>query len=470
MKGSIRSFFTNILHAVSVNVIRLFISVVLTLLLPKILGVEAYSYWQLYLFYLMYLVYSSLGWCEGLYLKYGGKSYDELEPRDIAGQFWALTVYQIVFCGVMTLIVMLVVSDEYKRLILPLALMSAFFEILRYGLQMILQATNRIKMYARVAGLERILFFVFVVGCLVAGARDFRFFIGAEICARILSLGYVLVKCRDIVFVRLPAVKTILAQAKSLINTGYKLLCAYLASQLVIGIVRFAIEQQWGTVVFGKVSLTLSISNMVITTIAAISIVLFPMLKRMDSGKLPQLYGVIRTTVTYPVLFLHIFYIPMYLLLSAWLPAYSGSLKYLAVLLPVCVFEARSFILTDTYFKAYNRPDLLLYAGLSTVVLSIGFSAISVYVLKSLDMAIISIVILVAFKNILAENLLKRYISAVAWRNIILELLLVAIFITSSWLIKGWAATAIYALSFVIYSIIIRDNLKNTYRRIKGFS
>ena len=79
MNGKARQFMKNVIGAVGANVVRLLISVVLTLLLPKLMGQEEYSYWQLYLFYTTYLAYSSLGWCEGFTLKYGGAGYDELD-------------------------------------------------------------------------------------------------------------------------------------------------------------------------------------------------------------------------------------------------------------------------------------------------------------------------------------------------------------------------------------------------------
>ena len=44
MNQKFRNFLKNFMHALSANVIRLMISVVMTLVLPRILGVEAYSY------------------------------------------------------------------------------------------------------------------------------------------------------------------------------------------------------------------------------------------------------------------------------------------------------------------------------------------------------------------------------------------------------------------------------------------
>ena len=94
----------------------------------------------------------------------------------------------------------------------------------------------------------------------------------------------------DVVFVKLASPKEIAEEAKELVGCGFKLLFASLASQLIIGIVRFAVEQEWGTVVFGKISLTLSMSNMLITCISAVSVVLFPVLKKMDYKRLSEVY------------------------------------------------------------------------------------------------------------------------------------------------------------------------------------
>jgi len=467
VKFNLEKIFKNIARVVSVNIIRLMVSVMLTLLLPKFLDISEYSHWQLYMFYLMYAVYTSLGWCEGLYLKYGGKTYNNLNFRDVGSQFWALALYEFIFSLLAITAINIFINNTDKKLIIILVLISALFEILRYSLQIILQATNEIKAYVKIAALERVLFFIFVAICLGMGIKDYRFYIVAEIIARIISLVYAMILCKKVVFIKLLKVKDILKETKVLINDGYKLLVAYLTSQLVIGIVRFCIELKWGTIVFGKVSLALSLSNMIITTIAAISIVLFPILKKLDTKVLKAFYFPTRTLITYFLLFILIFYSQIYFMLAKWLPQYIDSLKYLAVIFPICVFEGRSFILTDTYFKAYKRPDLMFLASIITVILSLIFSFISVYILNSVEIAIISIVVLVAFKNIIAEYLLKRYNGKFLIKNIIIELGMTIIFMVSSWTIGGLKASLIYLIAFIVYSILIRKELITTIAYMK---
>lgn len=62
-----------------------------------------------------------------------------------------------------------------------LALVSSMFDILRYLLQNILQTTGRIKDFARIMTLERMLFFVLSVGSLLLGFRNFYVLIFMEI-------------------------------------------------------------------------------------------------------------------------------------------------------------------------------------------------------------------------------------------------------------------------------------------------
>ncbi|HGA0995664.1 TPA: hypothetical protein ACIQO3_002161, partial [Streptococcus suis] len=79
------------------------------------------------------------------------------------------------------------------------------------------------------------------------------------------------------------------------------LMLSNVASMLVIGTVRLGIEKRWDVATFGKISLTLSISNLIMTFINAVGIVIFPMLKRTEKSELPELYVKIRTLLM-PVL------------------------------------------------------------------------------------------------------------------------------------------------------------------------
>ena len=141
------------------------------------------------------------------------------------------------------------------------------------------------------------------------------------------------------IFVKTASIKELSKEARYLVGCGFKLSFANLASQLIIGIVRFAVEWEWGTIVFGKISLTLSMSNMLITCLAAVSVVLFPVLRRMDGERLKSMYPVMRMMLTVPLYALLLIYIPFRDILVLWLPQYEESLRYLAILFPICIYQ-----------------------------------------------------------------------------------------------------------------------------------
>lgn len=67
------AFIKNILYAFLAQGIALFLSVLMSLIVPKILGVEQYSYWQLFIFYTGYVGFFHFGLNDGVYLRLGGQ-------------------------------------------------------------------------------------------------------------------------------------------------------------------------------------------------------------------------------------------------------------------------------------------------------------------------------------------------------------------------------------------------------------
>ena len=467
MKSNIVEFMKNFFRALSANVLRIVFTLVLTLLLPKLLGEQEYGMWQLYLFYLTYASYNSFGWSEGIYLKYGGQEYDKLNKGLVASQVWGVALYELALNCVIGISVMGFAPDSAKKYILWLAFVSAGLDTVRYMLQSLLQSTNRIKEYARIVMMERVLFFSLAILFIVLGSRDYTAFIWSEIIARVVSLVYAVCICKDVIFVKAVSVKETLSEAKYLINCGFKLSFASLASQMVIGIVRFAVEQEWGTVVFGKVSLTLSMSNMLITCLMAVSVVLFPVLRRMDEQKLRDLYSVMRMVLTVPLYAVLLAYVPIKWILCLWLPQYAESLKYLAILFPICIYEIRTTILNNTYFKTYRKENYILYVNVATVGISLIFTFVTIGLLKNLDLAVVSIVLLMWIKCLLSEFMLRSMVGRISIRDVLSEIVLTATFIVSSWYIADYRASLVYATVYVVYLFLNRKQISIKLHSLK---
>ena len=76
-------------------------SIVLSLVLPKLLGVREYGYWQLLIFYMSYAGFMHFGLNDGLYLEKGGQTRRKIDKKSVNSQFMVSLLFQgIIAIGV----------------------------------------------------------------------------------------------------------------------------------------------------------------------------------------------------------------------------------------------------------------------------------------------------------------------------------------------------------------------------------
>ena len=92
-----RTTIRNIIYSVAGNGLSLLVSVCMILIVPKILELKDYGYWQLFLFYFSYVGFLHFGWEDGIYLRYAGLRYIDLDHSKIFGQGIAIFSMQIFF-------------------------------------------------------------------------------------------------------------------------------------------------------------------------------------------------------------------------------------------------------------------------------------------------------------------------------------------------------------------------------------
>lgn len=459
--------FKQISYTVTSNLVSFVISALVMFIVPKILGVESYGYLQLYIFYLNYTGFLHLGWADGVFLRYGGEYYDLLNKNKFSAQFWLYAIMEIIFGSIISLLGLVIVGDPNKTIVFTMLGVSVILFLPRTLLQYILQCTNRIKEYATLIILEKLTYFLFIVIVLLLGNGHFAMIIMADLIGKTVSLSYAVYQCRDIVLYRPEPVKSALHEAKCNISVGGKLLFSNIASMLIIGFVRISIENQWDVATFGKVSLTLSVSNLLMVFIRAVALVLFPMLRRTDGEKLIDLYPKMRTCLMIPLFGFMVLYYPIKTVLAIWLPAYAESLTYMAILFPMCIFESKMSMLIEVYMKTLRKERKLLAVNIITLCLSICITWITVFRLYNLDLAIASIVGLLAFRCVLAENMLSKDIEIKIQKDIIGELLLSLIFIGANWFVGGIYGVVLYFICYLVYLKIQSEDVKFLMRGAK---
>lgn len=462
-----KKYFNNFIITLGANIINILVNIAVTFILPKELGEVSYGYFQLYLFYANYIGFLHFGWADGIYLRYGGEYYENINKPVFSGQFWLYSFFEIL-AGVLCFVgIYIFYPSNDKAIVLQMTGLSVCFILPRTLLQYILQCTGRIKENAIVILSERILYLGLLGFTLFNGFSNFVFVLYCDLISKAVSLLYAIYKCRDMIFVKPVSLKSILKEMVNNLSVGSKLMFSNISSMLIIGIVRLAIEGQWGVVVFGKISLTMSVSNLFMVLINAVALVIFPVLKHLEDDKLSRVYTVFRTILMVIMLGLLILYSPFKFILSKWLPQYAEGLRYMAILFPICLFESKMSLLLSTYMKALRKERELLQINAFVMVLSIIMTLINIRWLHNLNLMVLSIVILLGIRSILVEKITSKLLNLELKRKNVEEILLVIVFIFSSWYVGGTKGLIIYLLAYILYMFLNQIEIINVFTVLK---
>ena len=437
------------------------------LVLPKIMTMEDYGIWQLFMFYFSYVGFFHFGWIDGIYLRYGGQNFSALSRKTFGGQFWLLLILLLVeFAIVNILLVSGIIKNSILIFVLRVSSIAGVFYIIFAYVNFILQLSDKIKEYARNIILERFLILLLTLICITLIETKYDKVIYVTIMSEFLAMSFGLYTIRDLIFVERDTLYNAMNEAYVNISAGSKLMLANIAGMLILGIIRFGISQEWDIVTFGKVSLTLNISNFLMVFISAVSIVLFPILKRINQDRLAEIYVLLRNILSYSLLAMLITYYPLKILLLYWLPKYSDSLVYMGLLLPICVFESKLQMLVNTYLKSLRQEALMLKINFISVIFALFMTYVTVVLLHNLKLAILSIVINFAFRLLLAEYFIEKLLSLKLRKDSIEELIVVSSFIFIN-VHESTYGILIYLAVYLIYALINKKQIKETVKKIR---
>lgn len=465
------TFLKKVLYAVSANLLGLFVSVLTTLVVPKFLGdaVDQYGYFQIYLFYVGYIGFFHLGWCDGIFLRDGGKQWEELDKPLYAGQFWLLSAMQLVVAAVIAACGYIFSPDADYRFICLTIGINVLVYLPRTMLAYYLQTTNRIKEYSSITTVGRAIYGISIIVTILFLSENYKHFIIGDIIGKTVALFISIWWCRDIILkTKLSPLKTTIKEAGINISVGIKLLFANIASMLITGIVQWGIQTKWDVVTYGKISFTLNVSNLLLVFISAVALVLYPTLRRTKQDNLTEIYKILRNVLMIPMLGCLIVYYPVEFILSRWLPQYAESMRYMAILFPMCIYAAKNTLLVNTYLNVCRMEKKTLLINLVGLGVAVVTTLLSVFILQNLTMAMMSIVINQMFRCILGESILSGRMKFSAAKDNILEVALTLLFIGVNWFVGAWVGVGLYLIGYIIYLILKRNDLRDTILVIKS--
>ncbi|MDF2792190.1 MAG: hypothetical protein K0S80_5292 [Neobacillus sp.] len=466
MNNKFKKFLNDLIVAFFAQGISLICSFLLSFLVPKFLGVKEFGYWQLFIFYISFSGISHFGFNDGVFLRSGGKKYNELNLPLIGGQFWLSVIFEsIIALSIMN--ITLFEQDPNRKFVL---IMTAIYLVVFNASEMLghlFQSVNESIKYSISTIINSISLVICVTSLLFFKIQHSEYYIVFYLLTRILSLAYCMHQAHTMIFTKPSPFKKTMNELWKNITIGINLTISYFSGVLIIGCGRFITDSVWGIESFAKLSFALSLNSFVMVFIYQFGMVLFPALKQTNLENIKSIYHLINKGLGVLLLGVLLFYLPFKLVFNLWLPQYSESLRYLSLLLPICVFDAKTELLCNTYLKVLRKEKILLQINLFSLVISLMLSMFFAFVIHSLNFIVVSMVFSIALRNILSEYYLSGIMEIRIWKDISVECCLVIVFTSTTWFLNAEKGFVVYLMLYLFYLFLSKDQINQLMNNAK---
>ena len=456
----------NVSLSIFAQIISLFVALVLNLIVPKFISQIDYALWQTYVLYASYVGILHFGIFDGLMLRYSQYDYNQLNKDRISSQFQLIFFSNIFFSIILIIFSLFYLKNGDYLVWFMVALAIVSKNLFTYN-SYLFQMTNRINKYAQLVIIQKICYGFFVIICLIFNIHSFIFFCIADIFGDILSSIISVKANQGLYFKKNINFKEMVYEAKLNFDCGIKLLIATWSSMLLVGGAKLIVQWHWDKLTFGKVSFSFSVTTLFLTFVTAISIVLFPSLKRMKQEELPTLYKKIRGILSPLLIFMLVCYFPGAIILKNWLPMYGDSINYLGILLPTIIYTSKVSLLTNNYLKAYRKEKSLVLINVFSVICAFLGYFICAYVFNNIYMLFIWVLFTIMMRSILSEIIVAKIIHINLNEQYLIEFAMTIVFVLCVNIENTFIGMLIYFFIYCIYFIINLKEIKGIIKKIK---
>lgn len=460
-KEVMRNFF----YAFGAQIVSLLASLMITFFAPGLIGREQFAYWQLFLTYVTYVNITRLGINDGLYLRLGGKKYEELDFELLSHERQVYIFYQAVVAVLFTGVV-LCSSTSPDRIFVLLACAVCIVIVNANGyLIYILQAVNRTSVYSTSVVIQNLTWFI-AVGIIYFGhILSYKVIIIMYVCGHLCSSIYLMYHTKEIVRHKHVKINRVFYDIKENIKCGVKLMIATYAGSLIVSSVRMFVDAAWGVEVFGVFSFSLTLANVFLTFISQTSIVVFPALRRVRPDAQKQVYVKLRNGLSLILPLVMAGYLPIVLIVHRFLPQYVDSLAFLPMFLPICTFDGKMQMLCSSFFKSLRMENTLLNINVFTLGLSVCVALLGCYGVKDIYFVAIGILAVVAIRSIVSELILAKKMNCSIYKELVLEIMMVILFVTGAIMLKPVTMFVVYAVVYIVYLLINKKKVIELFQR-----
>ncbi|HHV58973.1 MAG TPA: hypothetical protein GXX49_01480 [Clostridiaceae bacterium] len=368
---------TNALGVLFVDAFALVIGIINGFFLPKVFSIEGFAVFKAFSLYTVYAVIFSMGLSDGLYIIYGGKDKDKIDPAELKAYYFFMLKLQLLVFTVLLIFSIAVIRDKaftfFTFFVLPLQVIHFF--------RLYFRAPGELASYARAQGFVCLLEFldtILVVWVLKSQNPDLFIIlkiINHFLLAAVLS-GLLLLGTRN--------VKPLKFDAKShfkVMKTGIYTLCADTLALLIFSIDRWFIFFAFDKITFAWYSFAVSIMNIFLMMIVSFMNMLYSYMSK-TARNLAVRKKIYRTVFILSSIFPFCYFL-IKPIITHFLPLYAESLSVLWILMLGLPFVSVLNIFYINLYKATGRVLPYLKKMLVILLAAVLLNSVAAFVVKS---------------------------------------------------------------------------------------
>lgn len=343
-------------------------SLVTNIIVPKYMEKEMYGQWQIYYFYLNYINFVTLGYNDGVVLKYGGMKREDLPVEKIRSGNFIMLCLSIVISVVGMIFVRLLGISESDHFIFSMLLASMPFVCVFNIILSFFLAVNEQEKYNIVNFLSRFLATIGYCVLLVTGINGYMPMIVVDYGVRVLIAVVCIVIGVHFWRGRKAGWKEGLRVVRENCKSGILITMGALCASFAPLAGRVVLEHKASLSEYAAFSFAMSILSLIVTFTNAAGIVFFPMLKRLDTQDMPQYYGKIKNVYNNLIFGALFCYIPAVLVIKYYIVEYVEVLEYVYLIVAICIPLGKLQVLITPYMKAYRLEKEYFVVNLISAV------------------------------------------------------------------------------------------------------
>ena len=328
----------------SSNLIKMLVTFVTAFLVPMVLSIDDYGYYKVYTFYAAYIGIFHFGYCDGIYLDYGGKKESEIETEKISQQLTTIFVFSVGLAFIASLWGIL--RHEFTMVCLGLTVIP---NIVYTFYSYVYQATGDFKKYTWMLNLSTLSNLLMNSILVLFKVRNYKAYIIVCIVVQMISFFVGTIYFKESGWIRKSRFS--LEVLMKYIKMGILLMLGNFAYTFFIGIDKWFIKFTLGITDFSMYSFASQMLTVVNMFITPISMTLYSHLSRRKDHEFEV--KIKRLLVTILMLMPVAIYAIMFII-NVFMSKYNRTIGLVSLLLITQIFLSLNLTVFVNLYKTYK--------------------------------------------------------------------------------------------------------------------